>query len=56
MPPDRSRLVTGADISKPMQMIIDPCGITIDKLPYTIAVLDLRLYCDYDNNMPCGVS
>ncbi len=47
-------------------MIIDPCGITIDKLPYTIAVLgiillflikiDLRLYCDYDNNMPCGVS
>jgi len=39
-----------------MQAIIDPCGITIDKIPYKIDVLDMRLYCDYENNLPCGVS
>jgi hypothetical protein len=56
LPPDLLSLVNGADITKPMQAIIDPCGITIDKLPNVIPVLDLRLYCNYEDNLPCGVS
>lgn len=44
------------DLTKPLKLNLDNQGISIENVGYKIDPLKLKLDCDFETNLPCGIS